>query len=164
MLPCLYASAALLADKAPEVAANPAHGLIDSLALIVGTAGAGVIVWGAYCSVIRLIAAEAAAARGQAPKGEPAAHRQPFTSYLLLGLEFVIAANVIKALLTPDWQHIAVLAGVVLVRAFIGLNLRWEAGRVPAVPGPGPVERLTVVPEIAPPVEEPVVASTSMTN
>jgi uncharacterized membrane protein len=163
MLPCLYASTALFADKAPEVVANPAYGLIDSLALIVGAAGAGVIVWGAYCSIVRLIAAEAAAARGQVPKSDTAVSRQPFSAYLLLGLEFLIAANVIKALLTPDWQHIVALGGLVLIRTIITLDVRWETSRTLSLRGPEAMERLNGPPEVAPSIEEPVVAATTAT-
>src|SRR5262245_34433613 len=83
-------------------------GLGGPLAFAVGAVGAGVIVWGTYTAVVRLLSTETAAARGQTVKPTPV-NRPMFAAYLLLGLEFIIAANVIKTLTTPDWQHVALL-------------------------------------------------------
>lgn len=163
MLPCLRACAALFAEQTGAVAtANPAYSLLESLSMVVGAAGAGVIVWGAYCSVVRLIAAETALARGQTPRSETSG-RPVFATYVLLGLEFLIAANIIKTLVTPDWQHVAMLAGIVVIRAVISLNLRWEASRAFGAREPAPVERLIAPPEstpAAPAVESAVVSAT----
>ena len=49
--------------------------------------------------------------------------------YLLLGLELLVAADVMDTILTPSLDHVAVLAGVVLIRTVIGFSLNWELSR-----------------------------------
>jgi uncharacterized membrane protein len=121
----LLRASSLFADAArPELWTTPLTPLVDGLSLVVGVVGAAVIVWGAYGSAVRLIASETALARGQTPKEDT--HRPPFAVYLLLGLDFLIAANVIKTLVAPDWQHAAILGGIALSRALISLGRKWE--------------------------------------
>jgi uncharacterized membrane protein len=128
MTPSLHAFTPLLA-KAPnaELWSNPVDGLLVSVALIISAVGVAVILWGAYCSVLRLIALETAAARGQLPKTDAAAGRLLFATYLLPGLDFLIAGGVIKTLAVSDWQQAAVLGGIVMVRTLLGLGMKWEA-------------------------------------
>lgn len=49
--------------------------------------------------------------------------------YLLLGLELLVAADVMDTILTPSLDHVAVLAGVVLIRTVIAFSLNWELER-----------------------------------
>jgi uncharacterized membrane protein len=148
MTSSLPALAPLLAEQ--ELWSNSVNGLIASLALIVSAIGIAVIVWGAYSSVVRLIASEAAAARGPLPTtGAPPA-RPLFASYLLPGLDFLIAGGAIKTLAVPDWQQATVLGSLVLARTLLGLSWKGEAvsgaaprdgtkaGARPALPGKAP--------------------------
>jgi uncharacterized membrane protein len=119
-----------LADAArPELLTGTVSGLIDSLSLIMGLAGISVMMWGAYGSLVRLIATETVAARGQPAKAEPPTARPAFAWYLLMGLEFLIAASAIKLLVAPDWHNLAVLGAVAVIRTFLSLSQRWEAGK-----------------------------------
>src|SRR5262249_53963478 len=104
----------------PELVTTPVTGLLDALSLIVGAAGVGVLVWGAYGSLSKLIGAEAAQVRGQKP--DPAARSQ-YGPYLVMGMEFMIAASAVKTLASPDWQHILTLGGLVLARTLLSLSL-----------------------------------------
>jgi uncharacterized membrane protein len=149
----------------PDLVATPVTGLIDALALILGTAGVGVLLWGAYGALTRLIGAETAQARGQKP--DPAARSQ-YGPYLIMGMEFMIASSAVKTLATPDWQHIATLGGLVVARTLLSLSGRWESS------GPAPaVERTALVEHVAAPalpgpaaeaVEQPAVAAATMTH
>ena len=69
----------------PDVVTTPITGLLDALASIVGTAGVGVMVWGAYGALTRLIGAETAQARGQKVASVP---RSQYRPYLIMGMEF----------------------------------------------------------------------------
>src|SRR5262249_40618852 len=143
----------------PETWTNSVSGLVDPVAFIVGAVGAGVIVWGTYTAVVRLLSTETAAAPGQAVK--PAPVNPPlFAAYLLLGLEFIIAANVIKTLTTPDWQHVALLGVVVMVRTLVSLSLRWENAAGWTLRAPAEVSPRLASEEHAAtaPFEEPVAA------
>jgi uncharacterized membrane protein len=117
----------------PDAWISPLNGLIVALAFLVSAVGIGLIVWGAYCSVLRLIASEAAAARGQAPKAGAPSVRSLFTPYLLPGLDFLLAGGLIKTAASTDWQQAAVLGGLVLVRTLLSLSATWEVKALPAV-------------------------------
>ncbi len=119
----------------PEFVSSSVNVLLVCLALVVSLVGVAVIAWGAYASVVRLIAGETAAVRGQLAKPDPAPARQVFTSYLLPGLEFLLAGLVIRIAAVPDWQSVVGLAGLVLLRTLLGLSWKWEA---PAEVSPRP--------------------------
>lgn len=46
--------------------------------------------------------------------------------YLLLGLEFLVAADIIETLLAPDLEHVLVLGAIVVIRTVISFSLNWE--------------------------------------
>ncbi|AQA02840.1 hypothetical protein BVC93_10805 [Mycobacterium sp. MS1601] len=69
-------------------------------------------------------------------------HRQPGTYWkfreqlgrsILLGLELLVAADIIKTVaVTPTWESVAVLAGIVVIRTFLSWSLEVEiSGRWP---------------------------------
>lgn len=45
---------------------------------------------------------------------------------ILLGLEFLVAADIIRTVAAPDAQSVAVLAGIVLIRTFLSFSLQLE--------------------------------------
>jgi uncharacterized membrane protein len=49
--------------------------------------------------------------------------RLGLTRSIILGLEFIIAADVIQTTTTPDYYSVGILAGVVLIRAFLNYSL-----------------------------------------
>ena len=46
---------------------------------------------------------------------------------LVMGLEFQVAADVLKTAISPNWEHILVLAAVVALRGVLGYLLEREA-------------------------------------
>ncbi len=54
--------------------------------------------------------------------------RQKLGSYLILGLEFFIAADIIRTITRPDWNEIGMLAAIIALRTvlsyFLGLELK----------------------------------------
>jgi uncharacterized membrane protein len=54
--------------------------------------------------------------------------RQKLGSYLILGLEFFIAADIIRTISRPDWNDIGMLAAIIVLRTilsfFLGMELR----------------------------------------
>ncbi|NIZ47098.1 DUF1622 domain-containing protein [Entomospira nematocerorum] len=47
-------------------------------------------------------------------------------SYILLSLEFLIAADIIGTIQHPSWQEILLLVGIVIIRTFIAFFLEKE--------------------------------------
>ena len=75
--------------------------------------------------------------------------RQQLGRSILLGLEFLVAADIIRTVaVTPDARSVAVLGGIVLIRTFLSFSLElevtgywpWEKNRQPrtGVPQLGP--------------------------
>ena len=88
--------------------------------------GVLVIVYGVVCAAMRLVGMEIKVLRGKDYKHDAAMVRQHLGYYLLLGLEFLIAVDVIETLLNPDWEELGVLAGMVILRTLMSFSLHWE--------------------------------------
>lgn len=134
----------------PEFLLTPLNGLVACLGLLVSLVGVALLVWWAYVSIVRLIATETASARGHASRAEASSGRL-LTSYLLPGLDFILAGLIIKMSVVPDWQQALVLTGVLVVRTVLGLSMKWDL-----IPEAGPravaptTERLALPPTPAP--------------
>lgn len=57
--------------------------------------------------------------------------RQKLGSFLVLGLEFFIAADIIRTIVRPGWNEIGMLAAIIALRTvlsyFLGMELREKA-------------------------------------
>jgi uncharacterized membrane protein len=66
--------------------------------------------------------------------------RETFGGVLLLGLEILVAADLIRTIaVSPTLENVAVLGLIVLIRTFLSLSLEVEiGGELPWRRGPGP--------------------------
>ncbi len=85
-----------------------------------------IIIWGVLCAAMRLVGMEIKLLQGKQYKRDAAVIRQHLGFYLLLGLEFLIAVDVIETLMHPDWKELGVLAGLVVLRTLMSFSLHWE--------------------------------------
>ena len=88
--------------------------------------GVLVIIFGVLCGVVRFLRSEVASARGANIEGERRKLRQVLGYYLLLGLEFLIAADIIDTLMKPTTQDLIVLGAIVGIRTVISYSLNSE--------------------------------------
>lgn len=100
--------------------------VVDFLAQVIGMFGVGIILWGVGTSFLRFLDAERKYITDQALPGEREKLRQGLGFYILLGLEFLIAADMIRTISRPSLQEVAVLAGIVLIRTVINFSLNRE--------------------------------------
>lgn len=108
--------------------------IIETIGQILDLVGVGVIVIGAIVSVP--LAIRRTKRRGTSLY---AAYRLMLGSSILLGLELLVAADIIKTVaVTPTLESVAVLAAIVLIRTFLSFSLTLEVtGRWPwQKPGP----------------------------
>ncbi|PPF79315.1 hypothetical protein C5B96_13030 [Subtercola sp. Z020] len=102
----------------------------DAASLAVGFLCAGVliIVGGAGISTALVLAR---IIRGQRPVYR--AYRQYLGRSILLGLEFLVAADIIRTVaVTPTLDSVAVLAAIIVIRTFLSFSLELEiTGRWP---------------------------------
>ncbi len=98
------------------------QGVSQGIALI----GVAIIAWGVVKATVATVRVEITALRRHHLPASRLLLRQQLGSSLLLGLEFLIAADVIRTVLQPTLQEIAVLGGIVAVRTVIGYFLHKE--------------------------------------
>lgn len=92
----------------------------------IGVLGVLVIVFGVASGLLRFLRSEVLAARGVNVDEERKRLRHLLGYYLLLGLEFLIAADIIDTLMKPSVQDLIVLGAIVLIRTVISHSLNAE--------------------------------------
>ncbi len=96
------------------------------LADIVSIAGICVILWGCVLAGYRFLKVEKDLLSGRALHLKRESLRQSLGGYLLLGLEFLIAADIINTVLKPGFYEVAILGTIVIIRTVIGFTLDHE--------------------------------------
>jgi len=107
--------------------------VLEVIARGVGIIGVAVILWGVAVTAVSTIRVEAVAVRGRHVPGSRMLLRQQLGASLLLGLEFLIAADVIRTVLQPTLQEVGILGGIVAIRTVLSYFLHKEmaADQVP---------------------------------
>ena len=93
--------------------ARTAGFLIEAAAVLVVAFGAAE----AFIGLVRLVA------RPASGHGVRKAIWRRFGTWLLLGLEFALAADIIASVLSPTWQDIGHLAAIAAIRTFLNYFL-----------------------------------------
>ena len=113
------------------------------IALSVEAIAAAMIAYGTIEAVIRL----APTLVGRGPIGRRRDVWRRFGMWLLLGLEFELAADIVRSAIAPTWTDIGQLAAIAAIRTFLNyflesdiekLGMRSEADRIPDPPRPVP--------------------------
>jgi len=104
--------------------------VLDYVTLVIGSLAGLIIIYGVILGSVELIRAEFRSFR-----------RDPETSHrfekirfdigfhLLLGLEFLIAADIIRTIIRPTLEELAILGGIVVIRTVISYFLGKEIGQ-----------------------------------
>jgi uncharacterized membrane protein len=100
--------------------------ILSYTSAVIALAGVAILAWGILLSVIRLVYREFSRLRRRHIWQERERIRHQLGSYLLLGLEFLIAADVIMTIVDPTLVEVAILGGIVLIRTLISFFLDRE--------------------------------------
>ena len=102
--------------------------IMDIVGTSVDGVGVLIVVGGALFATVRL-----ALRRAQGAGNYYVWYRQDVGRAILLGLEFLIAGDLIRTVVVaPTMQNVAVLGLIVLIRTFLSLSLQLEIeGRLP---------------------------------
>ncbi len=103
--------------------------LFEYLYIAIGTIGVAIIVWGVILTVFRLLKLEFSRFKHKSIYRERESVRHQFASYLLLALEFLIAADIIITVIHPTFEEIAILASIVAIRTVISYFLEKEIAK-----------------------------------
>ena len=101
-------------------------------ALLVETVAILVVTYGALEGVVGLLAI---AVRPSARHGARKQVWRQFASWLVLGLEFELAADIIRSVISPSWRDIGELGAIAVIRTFLNYFLEQDlekAGRAQA--------------------------------
>ena len=96
--------------------------IVHISAVLLGIAGAVLIIYGGLRAIIRVILLEFSK-----PAFTYNQIRRDFTDKIVFGLEFLIAADILATLLSPTQQDLINLAVVVVIRTILGYFLSKEA-------------------------------------
>jgi uncharacterized membrane protein len=93
--------------------------VFDYLSLVISAIGVAIISWGVLLMVFRLLRLELSRFRRVHIYHEREILRHQLGSYMLLGLEFLIAADIIHTVTHPTLTDLAVLGSIVIIRTVI---------------------------------------------
>ncbi|MDT7765714.1 MAG: hypothetical protein QOC63_5134 [Mycobacterium sp.] len=97
-------------------------GIIEGIGTAIDAIGVAVIAGGAVLAVVMTLATGR-----REDGGAYDFFRRRLGRAILLGLEFLVAADIIRTVaVTPTAQSVAVLAGIVLIRTFLSFSLQLE--------------------------------------
>jgi uncharacterized membrane protein len=99
---------------------------LHQISFVIGLLGVLVIVFGVATGLVRLLRIEFLSARGRNVEDDRKHLRRALGYYLLLGLEFLIASDIIDTLVRPTLQDLATLGAIVLIRTVISYSLNAE--------------------------------------
>ncbi|MFO8055038.1 MAG: DUF1622 domain-containing protein [Bacteroidales bacterium] len=100
--------------------------VFEYLYIAIGTFGVATIVWGVVLTVYRLLKLEFSRLKNKSIYRDRESARHQFASYLLLALEFLIAADIIATVIHPTFEEIAILASIVAIRTVVSYFLEKE--------------------------------------
>lgn len=107
-------------------------GVVEGVGTVLDGIGVAVIVLGVVLATARCVVS----LRGQPGSTVYSAYRRRLGRAILLGLEFLVAADIIRSVaVNPSLEGVAVLAGIVVIRTFLSMALELEiTGRWPWQP------------------------------
>lgn len=99
---------------------------LNTIAIIIAIAGSVIIIWGTLVTAILFLKAEWTKLIGKSEKLHDANIRYSISSYLLLGLDFMLAADIIHTIHNPVLNELYILAIIVAIRSVISYFLHRE--------------------------------------
>ena len=100
--------------------------ILHSVSLIIGIIGIVIVCWGVLLALLDFIRIEYDRLRGRNIRNRRYLLRHHLGSYLLLGLEFLIAADVVRTIIQPTLMELAILGSIIAIRTAISFFLNME--------------------------------------
>lgn len=100
--------------------------ILDILATSIGIISLFIIIYGVGIALFSFVKNERGRLNGTYSPMNIRKLRASFGTYLLLGLEFLIASDIIKTVLDPAIDELIILAGVVVIRTVLSVFLNKE--------------------------------------
>ena len=104
------------------------HSSLNALSLVLNVMGALVIIWGVVVSLAKFLRKEIAESNKVVQLNEVI--RICLGSYLVLGLEFFIAGDIVKTVITPTWDSLGILGAIVVIRTVLSYFLTKDLKKI----------------------------------
>ena len=104
--------------------------ILKDISFVIGLISFAIMAYGALLAIVNLIRTEISRFSGKFNIEKVSVIRRNFGNYLLLGLEFLIAADIIQTIITPTLEELAILGGIVIVRILLNYFLYKEIENV----------------------------------
>jgi uncharacterized membrane protein len=102
------------------------HAILERLETIIDLVGTGIIGWGFLLAIVELLRVELRKLKGKTVLKDFMLVRCHLGTYILLGLEFLIASDIIGSLSRKTLEDLYALSLVVLIRTIISYSLGKE--------------------------------------
>ncbi len=103
-----------------------AYEAMHTVSLVVGISASGILVYGMLRGFLVFVRTEFDSVRGADVVSARRALRHSLGYYLLLSLQFLIAADIIETMIEPGLEELAILGGIIVIRTAIAFSLTWE--------------------------------------
>lgn len=101
--------------------------IFDDIAIVVSIAGSVIVIWSVLVAILSLVKLEVAKVMGRDNANQDMELvRINFSRYLLLSLDFMLAADIIHTIHSPELKELYVLALIVAIRSVISFFLTKE--------------------------------------
>ena len=106
------------------------HMVINAISLALNLIGAAITTWGIIISLLEFLQKEIFSRKEQAVIQLNEAIRLKLGSYLVLALEFFIAGDIVKTIITPTWQSLGILGAIVVIRTILSYFLTKDLKKI----------------------------------
>ncbi len=104
------------------------HNIINVIGFTLNIIGALITIWGIIVSLIDFLKKELLRKEDCVKCNE--AIRIKLGSYLVLALEFFIAGDIIKTIITPTWEGLGILGAIVVIRTILSYFLTKDLKKI----------------------------------
>lgn len=104
------------------------HRVLNYISIVLNITGALIIIWGVVFAVAQFLSKEIADRNKVMQINEVI--RICLGSYLVLGLEFFIAGDIIKTVITPTWDSVGILGAIVVIRTVLSYFLTKDLRKI----------------------------------
>jgi uncharacterized membrane protein len=104
------------------------HQLINVISFTLNIIGALITIWGIVICLLDFIKKELLD-RDQAVRLNESI-RIKLGSYLVLALEFFIAGDIVKTIITPTWESLGILGAIVVIRTILSYFLTKDLKKI----------------------------------
>lgn len=104
------------------------HQAINAVSFVLNIIGVLITIWGIIVSLLEFLKKEFLRKADCLECNERI--RITLGSYLVLALEFFIASDIIKTIITPTWQGLGILGAIVVIRTILSYFLTKDLKKI----------------------------------